>query len=200
MLFKRREPEGFLSRFRTALWPRRSFGRSVQYFMKRVVRLTATPHAIAAGVAAGVFASWTPFLGFHFVIAAGLAFLLAGNLLASALATGFGNPITFPFIWGGTHKLGNFLLGERRYKFDHGDVNLVHHFKRVDWWDPWDVVQLFERLWHPFLKPMSLGAIPLGILTAAIFYAVTYWAVKSYQERRKLMLARNVTASAPDHT
>lgn len=178
-----------MTRLRTALWPRRSFARSTQYFMKRVVRLTATPHAIAAGVAAGVFASWTPFLGFHFVIAAAIAFLLAGNLLASALGTGFGNPITFPFIWGGTHKLGNFLLGERRYQMDH-EVNLVHHFKRVDWWSLWDVIHLFERLWHPFLKPMFLGAIPLGILCAATFYGVTYWAVKSYQERRKLMLAR----------
>ena len=77
MLFRRREPEGVWERFRTALWPRRSFTRSVQYLVKRVLRLTATPHAIAAGVAAGVFASWMPFLGFHFVIAAALAFVLA---------------------------------------------------------------------------------------------------------------------------
>ena len=51
MLFRRREPEGVWERFRTALWPRRSFTRSVQYLVKRVLRLTATPHAIAAGVA-----------------------------------------------------------------------------------------------------------------------------------------------------
>lgn len=188
MLFRRREPEGIWSRIRIALWPRRSFGRSFQYITKRVVRLTATPHAIAAGVAAGVFASWTPFLGFHFVIAAAIAYLLAGNLLASALGTGFGNPISFPIIWGGTHKLGNFLLGARRTELDH--VDLVYHFRRLDWWNPFDVWQLFERLWDPFLKPMFLGAIPLGIICAACMYGLTYWAVSSYQNRRKLKLAR----------
>lgn len=193
MLFKRREPEGVWSRIRTALWPRRSFVRSFQYFIKRVVRLTATPHAIAAGVAAGVFASWTPFLGFHFIIAGAIAFLLAGNLLASAIGTGFGNPITFPFIWGGTHKLGSFLLGDHRANLDH--VDLVRHFRRLDWWEPWDVWHLFERLWHPFLKPMFLGAIPLGIICAASLYALTYWAVSSYQNRRRLKFARDCSSS-----
>ena len=73
MLFRRRKKADLLERARTFFWPRRSFLRSAQYFIKRVLRLSATPHAIAAGVAAGVFASFTPFLGFHFVIAAGLA-------------------------------------------------------------------------------------------------------------------------------
>jgi uncharacterized protein (DUF2062 family) len=99
MLFRRRRPEGIFDRMRTAIWPRRSFGRSFQYFIKRVLRLTATPHAIAAGVAAGVFASWTPLLGFHFVLAFALAYVLAGNMVAAALGTAFGNPISFPFIW-----------------------------------------------------------------------------------------------------
>lgn len=180
MLFRRREPEGRWGRIRTALWPRRSFGRSIQYFVKRVLRLTASPHAIAAGVAAGVFASWTPFLGFHFVIAIVLAFLLAGNLVASAIGTGFGNPITFPFIWGGTHKLGKFILGDRFHPSD-GNVNLIQRFRHGD----------FDQLWEPFLKPMAIGAVPLGILCAVIFYILTYWGVSVFQNRRKLLASRN---------
>ena len=35
-----------------------------------ILRLRASPHAIAAGVAAGVFASFIPFLGLHIIIAA----------------------------------------------------------------------------------------------------------------------------------
>ena len=48
MLFRRRKPDGFLERVRTYLWPRRSFSRSLQYFSKRILRLKATPHAVAA--------------------------------------------------------------------------------------------------------------------------------------------------------
>ncbi len=52
---------------------------------KRVLRLRATPHAIAAGVAAGVFATFTPLLGFHFAMAFVIAYLVRGSLPAAAL-------------------------------------------------------------------------------------------------------------------
>ena len=88
MLFKSRKPAEFWERLRIWFWPRRSFWRSAKYFSKRILRLRATPHAIAAGVAAGVFASFFP-LGVHFIIAAAVAWLFAGNLVAAALGTGF---------------------------------------------------------------------------------------------------------------
>ncbi len=79
MLFRRRVPEGRWARFRTFLWPRRSFRRSYRYFVKRVIRLDAAPHAVAAGFAAGVVASFTPFIGFHFLLAFAIAYLIAGS-------------------------------------------------------------------------------------------------------------------------
>src|SRR5690606_9209209 len=110
MLFRRRKPAHFGERLRVFLWPRRSFWRSAQYFAKRVLRLTATPHAIAAGIAAGTLASFTPYLGFHFIIAAAVAWVIRGNLIASALGTAVGNPLTFPFIWASTMAAGRFIL------------------------------------------------------------------------------------------
>ena len=53
MLFRRRHPEAWFVKVRTAMWPRRSWSRSLAYVFKRIIRITATPHAIAAGVAAG---------------------------------------------------------------------------------------------------------------------------------------------------
>ncbi len=78
---------------------------------KRILRITASPHAIAAGVAAGVFTSFTPFMGLHFLVAFVLAFVLRGNMIASALGTFFGNPLSFPLIWAATFSTGNFVLG-----------------------------------------------------------------------------------------
>lgn len=178
MLFRRRRPEGFFDRLRTALWPRRSFGRSFQYFIKRVLRLTATPHAIAAGVAAGVFASWTPLLGFHFILAFAISYLLAGNMVAAALGTAFGNPLSFPFIWALTLKVGNMLIGiETGAHQKH--VNLEALLRHLD----------ISQLWEPVLKPMLIGAIPPGVVSGIAFYILTYWAVRVFQARRKSRLA-----------
>lgn len=178
MLFRRRKPAGPFERARVFLWPRRSFTRSFQYFIKRVLRLTATPHAVAAGVAAGVFASWTPFLGFHFVIAIVLAYILAGNVIAAAIGTAFGNPLSFPFIWTATYKVGIFILGGH-YLERAGEINLFLLFRRLD----------VSQLWDPILKPMLTGAIPLGIPTAIAFYIATFWSVRAFRERRRTRLA-----------
>ena len=183
MLFRRRTPLGLRDRLRIALWPRRSFTRSFQYFAKRVLRLTATPHAIAAGVAAGVFASWTPLLGFHFVLSFALAYLLAGNMAAAALGTAFGNPVSFPFIWALSLKTGNLMLGEQAGAHHH-HIDLHALLARGE----------ISQLWEPFLKPMLLGAIPLGIASGVAFYILTYGGVRAFQERRRLRLAERARA------
>ena len=72
MLFKRRHPEGWSEWLRTLVWPRHSWMRSGQYVMKRALRITATPYAVAMGLAAGAFTSFTPFMGLHFLLAATL--------------------------------------------------------------------------------------------------------------------------------
>jgi len=188
MLFKRRQPADFWERTRLVFWPRRSFSRSIRYFAKRVLRLSATPHAIGAGVAAGVFTAFLPFLGFHIAVAAAIAFVLRGNILASALGTCFGNPLTFPFIWGGTYELGRVILGG-------GQVGVIPplHLGAVFW-------RLeFSQLWGPLLKPMTVGALPLGVLFAAVFYLITRWTTAAFQERRRHRLAMRNAAdrSAP---
>ncbi|WP_052161919.1 DUF2062 domain-containing protein [Hoeflea sp. BAL378] len=187
MLFRRRKPQGFLDRMRTALWPRRSFGRSFQYFIKRVLRLTATPHAIAAGVAAGVFASWTPLLGFHFILAFAISYVLAGNMVAAALGTAFGNPLSFPFIWASTLKLGNLLIGIETGGHEK-HVNLEALLRHLD----------ISQLWDPVLKPMLIGSIPPGIICAVGFYILTYWGVRAFQARRKSRLAERAKARIQD--
>lgn len=167
---------------RTYLWPRRSFSRSIRYIAKRVLRLTATPHAIAAGVAAGVLASWTPFIGFHFILSFVIAFLIAGNMVAAAIGTSFGNPVTFPFIWTSAYGLGTFILNRETTGDRH--INLVQLFRHLD----------VAELWQPVLKPMLVGGLPLGILFGAIFYGITYWGVNAFRARRRLRMAARARA------
>jgi uncharacterized protein (DUF2062 family) len=43
---------------------------------------------------------------------------------------------------------------------------------------------------------MTIGAIPLGLLFAAISYAVTRWAVSAFQARRHARLAEKARRAA----
>lgn len=182
MLFRRRQPISRLTKLRELFWPRRGFIRSFHYLTKRVLRLSATPHAIAAGVVAGVVSSWTPFIGLHFVLAFAIAYLIAGNMVAAAIGTAFGNPLTFPFIWAATWEVGHRLIGK-------GDpaaqsVDLEKRFS----------LSAIESMWQPILKPMLIGAIPLAIVSGIIIYCIIYFTVAKFQARRRERLAERARA------
>jgi uncharacterized protein (DUF2062 family) len=184
VLFRRRKPDSFYQRLRLWVWPRRSFQRSLQYMSKRVLRLTGSPHAIAAGVAAGTFTSMTPFLGFHILAAACIAYVIGGNLVASTIATGFANPLTFPFIWGSTLAVGRFILYGSFEAPEHLHIgHMLTHLR-------------FAELWDPLLKPMAIGSIPVGLLVAGIMYAITYSAASAFREQRRKRLAERARRKA----
>ena len=105
MIFKRREKPSLLYRIREFFAPRKGFWRGMDYIGKRMRRLPDSPHRIALGFACGAVASFTPFFGFHFFVAAGIAWVLRANIVASLFGTIVGNPLTFPFISGMSRSL-----------------------------------------------------------------------------------------------
>lgn len=172
MLFRRRTPPQWREKIRVWLWPRRNWRRSSRYIAHRLRRLRATPHAIAFGFAIGVFASFTPFLGGHFVLAGVLAWLTRSSIIASALGTFFGNPITFPFMWYASFHLGNWALGQNP-KIRDIDLSGGIFSKSL------------EQLW-PLLKPMTVGGIPLGFIAGTLAYFVVRKAAEAYRDKRHL--------------
>ena len=186
MLFKRREKPHIRERAQAWLWPKRGWRRAMEYVRHRLTRLSGSPHAIALGFAAGVFASFTPFMGFHFIIGAVAALAIGGNVIASALGTFAGNPLTFPFIWFSTFSFGNFLLGIEgkggaRSKF--ADMSV--------WATLTDPSSLFSDFWTslwPLIKPMTVGGVPLGMSMAVIFYCLVRIIVGTYQNNRRRRL------------
>jgi uncharacterized protein (DUF2062 family) len=171
MLFKRRETESLLERVRVHLWPRRSWSRSGRYIIYRLRRLSATPHAIALGFGAGAFAAVTPYIGTHKVMAALLAWAIGGSMVAALLGTFLGNPLTYPFFWFASYKIGSVLLGTEGAK---NNIDLTHGIFQSS----------FDKLW-PILKPMSLGCIPVGLAIAAACYFLVRPMVDAYQHRRR---------------
>ena len=178
MLFGRRTRATRMERLRIALWPRRSFLRSFAYYKHRVLRLQASPHAIAAGVAAGAFASCTPLVGFHFLLAFAVAWAIGGSMIAAAFGTAVGNPLTFPLIWVSSFQIGELILGG-------GNAPPPHHvdlsFNTL--------TSSFSTLW-PTLQPMLVGGVVMGLVLAAILYMLVRSTVMVSQGIRAERLAR----------
>jgi uncharacterized protein (DUF2062 family) len=171
MLFRRREAESFLERMRVHLWPRRSWTRSSRYVVYRLRRLSDTPHAVALGFAIGVFTAVTPFLGTHMVLAALLAWVIGGSVVAALLGTFVGNPLTYPLFWYSTYEVGNLML---RGETSERSIDLSGGIFQKS----------LEQLW-PILKPMTLGSIPVGLALAALSYVFVKPMVDAYKHRRR---------------
>jgi uncharacterized protein (DUF2062 family) len=196
VVFRRREKRSVLQNLREAVWPRSGWGRAFQYVKHRVNRLPDRPHRIARGVWAGVLVSFTPFFGFHFLTAAGVAWIMRGNILASLLATFFGNPVSFPIIAVFSVKLGHFILGDRLDSghsegllrtFQAASHDLLHNFwamftpERAEWGG---LERFFTDVWLPYL----VGGLVPGIIAATICFYISLPIITAYQNRRRTRL------------
>ncbi len=104
-LLKKRDKKNYKTIFKNILSFKFLRRTSIYYFL-RLTRLEASIYSISAGFACGSMVSFTPFMGFHFVLAILVAFVIRGNLIASMIGTAVGNPFTFPFIWLTIHRIG----------------------------------------------------------------------------------------------
>ncbi len=193
MVFKRRNRRSWWRVIREALYPRGGWTRAFHYVKHRVRRLPDTPHKIARGIWAGVFISFTPLFGLHFIGGALIAWAIRGNILASAIGTFFGNPLTYVPIGLVSMQTGYFLLGEQFDEQRHSSFfgnfaaagrDLKHNILAFfsDRQANWDGLgQFYDEIFFPFL----IGGIVPGIVAATICYYLTIPLVTAYQNRRK---------------
>ncbi len=187
MLFGRRRSPNWREKLRGALWPKRGIMRPFVYLAKRLPRLSATPHAIAAGFASGAACSFTPLLGFHFLLSFIVAFIVRGNMLAAALGTVVGNPLTFPFIFAATYETGRWLFSFLDSEKMPDSVAIESQSEELIERGLFSVD--LDQLW-PVLTTMSVGAIPLGIIVFGVSYVAVRSSVVSMQRARARRRAR----------
>ena len=179
VLFRRRKPLGRWGHVRHTMWPRKGFLRPFVYRAKCALRLRDSAHAIALGIAAGTFISFTPLMGLHIVLACALAYALSGNMVAAALGTAVGNPFTFPAIWLAAHRTGTTLLGRAE-----GSQSAIENFGSTVARSDGPLHQVLINMWEPLVLPMLVGGTPLGLLAGAIAYGIARPAVAAFQENR----------------
>ena len=184
MLFLRRNRQKPLERMRSALWPTRSWPRSARYVLKRVMRISASPHTIALGASCGVAASMTPFIGFHIAIGVALAFVLGGNMLAAIIATAAGNPLTFPVIWAVNLKIGT-LATKIGQTLGTPDPDMHSRMAAFSWNDFFS-----NDLMWPLLKTMLIGSFPVALIAGLVTYFLIARLVCAYRARMNAIRAR----------
>jgi uncharacterized protein (DUF2062 family) len=129
-----------------------------------LLRIRATSHSIALGFAAGVFISFTPLLGLNLLLAALITVVLRGNIVASAIGTLVGNPVTFPIIW-----LGSFQLGT---------VVLPHSNGITP--DPASMTGHLVEIGATIFWPIMIGGMLIGAVAAVISYFIVCAAVDEF--------------------
>lgn len=206
MVFKRRDRRPILIVLREFLWPRGGWARAFEYVKHRLRRLPDTPQRISRGVWAGVFTAFTPFYGLHFFIAALLALLMRGNILAALISTFFGNPLTYIPI--GVASLGTgyalldmpidrSLFGGRGSdcsigcRFSNAFSDLWYNFQAIftereaNWRG---LSEFFDEIFWPYL----IGGIIPGVIAATICYYLCLPIIGAYQKRRRNKLREKI--------
>ena len=176
--------------------------RAAQYVQRRLQRLPDTPHKIGRGIFAGVFVVFTPFYGLHVVLAALVAWLIRGNILAAILSTFFGNPLTYVPIALVSLQTGYFLMGiEPGHDLDKGLAEKFTAAGRDLWVNlrayvvgqprDWENLTLF---WDAVFFPYLIGGIAPGIVTGVGFYYAAVPLIERYRKRRKGRLKMRMNA------
>jgi hypothetical protein len=150
-----KKSEGFLKKF------------NFRELVKRIKKLPGDPHYIAMGMAIGVFVGITPTMPFHTVIAVALAFFLRGSKAAAAIGVWFGNPISAPFFYLGSYKIGIFIFGHP------APFDLKYE----------SVLELL-KLGMDVTIAMIAGGIILGILPGFASYFITRKFITTIQSRK----------------
>ncbi len=200
MVFKRRDQRPWLRVVAEAIWPRGGWLRAAQYIQHRMRRLPGTPEQIARGVFAGAFTIFTPFFGLHFVVAAILAKVMRGSILAALLSTFLGNPLTYVPIAYISLQLGHFMLGTSMrgplddslfHKFSGAAGDLWHNFiaiftpERAHWGE-------LHRFYDDVFFPWLVGGLIPGVICGAVCYYLSVPLIRAYQKRKAARLRKKM--------
>lgn len=191
-MFRRRDSRPLHRVLWEFVYPRGGWWRASSYIWLRLQRLPDDPRRIGRGIAAGTFISFTPFFGFHFLGAAGIAWAIRGNILAALIATFVGNPLTTPLIAALSLETGYRILGAR-YAIPIAEIpaafaaateelgrNIIAIFSAA----PARWGSLAEFLREVFL-PYMVGGVLWGVIFATAFHFASLPLIRAYQAHRR---------------
>ncbi len=147
--------------------------RFSKYWYLRLVRIKASPHNIAIGLAMGVFAGLLPILPFQTIVAVALAFPVKGSKIAAALGTWISNPLNWVPLYLLFYYIGAALAPFDVPPFDPSQIEME---------------QMIELGWK-FFAAMMIGGLVIAIPSTIISYFLCYKLIEMYRRKRSERLA-----------
>jgi uncharacterized protein (DUF2062 family) len=155
----------------------------IRRWLDTLLHIEDTPERTAAAFALGVFFGFSPFLGFHTLLAVGLAFVLNLNRVAVLLGVYSNLPWIIGAYYTFTTMIGSVLtrtklppgLGERLAALF--DESLLH----AQFW------QDLGHLLRPLLWPYAVGALIGACIMASIAYPLALGFVTSRRRLQNIM-------------
>ncbi|MEO6052926.1 MAG: DUF2062 domain-containing protein [Chthoniobacterales bacterium] len=165
------------------------FKRIYGFFKKeihKVLELKDSQHAIAGGVAIGIFFGFTPLFGLKTLLSIAVAWLFGFNIIAAAVAVSLHDIIIVltPLILRWEYQLGFWVMHQHfppSMKLSHtafkwAEVRFVlYHPLSSRWWVGFSNVGL----------PLLLGSFFFGIPSGIGSYGITLWILNSRQRARQ---------------
>lgn len=159
----------------------------IRHAWRRLLRMRASPHQIALGCAAGVFAACTPFPGLQTLLAAGLALAFRVNVPAAVIGTFAGNPLSWPAIWATSYVAGAWMLGQEpslSAEYVSKSAELIAEAAA----HPTPVaIDAAATTLAPHFKSLLTGSLLIGLIAAFVSYYPTRRAVRRFQRRQRAM-------------
>lgn len=143
---------------------------------RKLFSLKDTPHAIAGGVAIGVFVGFTPLFGIKTLLSLGLAYALRCNPIAAVIAVSLHDVLTpfVPFLMRMEYDIGYWIMSHPH----HLPPKLELHHQHL---------HLGEMLqWTTIMKvgmPLLIGSMFVSAPSAVIFYFLVLWIMRARQSR-----------------
>lgn len=142
---------------------------------KKLLTLRDTPHAIAGGVAIGVFIGFTPLFGIKTLLSLGVAYLLRCNPIAAVIAVSLHDVVTpfWPVLLRIEYDIGFWLLSHPHHLPPKMEMHHIHVSEMLKW----------TTFFHVGL-PLLVGSLFLAVPAAAFFYFVLLGILKARESRR----------------
>ncbi|MEN6307963.1 MAG: DUF2062 domain-containing protein [Anaerohalosphaeraceae bacterium] len=158
----------------------------------RILHVDDTPERIARGVAVGLLVAFSPWMGFHMIIAVTLAALCRGNKALAALMVWLSNPFTVLPVYGPCYMVGRFIVGLFRPAAVSMDLSQIADmlgglftFSKMltclhsaEFWK--DIAVVFGKIG----LEITIGGFVIGSLAAASGYFMTYSLVLNYRAKK----------------
>ncbi|MCC8193124.1 MAG: DUF2062 domain-containing protein [Deltaproteobacteria bacterium] len=173
-----REPSARYDGYGCQVFMLEKLKRFIRYWYLRLVRIQASPHNIALGLAAGVFVGLLPVLPFQTVIAIALAFVVRGSKIAAALGTWVSNPLNWVPVY-----MMFYYVGRAVVPFDVPPFNPSQL----------EMAEMIEMGWK-FFTVMMVGGLVVATPSAVFSYFIALKGVQAYRTRRQARLSRDPAA------